>query len=460
MHRNSSPTSSSLSRRCLLGGSAAAAGALLGAPALAGCSTGGAGGKVQLDYWLWDASQLPGYSAAIDLFMQQNPDIDVRITQIGWDNYWTKLTAGFVAESGPDVFTDHLGRYAEFLKLGVIQPIEDYGPVKDTDMGRFKEGLQQFWTGEDGKLYGMPKDYDAIAVMYDKKALEDAGLSEDDLADMDWNPDDGGSFEKILARLSIDANGKRGDEKGFDPKNVKTYGLAADASIDYVGQSAWSSFAFANGWQFTDKDTWGTHFNYDDAKFQDTITWYFGLVEKGILAPFGTFGDSSPKQLQVQSGTAGLAMEGSWMITQYANLEGVDLGIASQPAGPVGHPVSIFNGLGDSMSAQTEHPEEAARLIAFLGSDASQEIIGKKMVVLPASDAGTEAAKDAYAGRGLDISPFTDLIDQEYTGLYPLVEHSAEVQTIMQPAFDKLWMGQITAKDFTEYNDRVNALFE
>jgi multiple sugar transport system substrate-binding protein len=457
MTRNSS--SRPLSRRRLLGATAAAAGTVAAAPVMAGCSTGSSD-KVELDYWLWSANQLPGYSAAIDLFMQENPDIGVRLTQIGWANYWTKLTAGFVAEAGPDVFTNHLGRYAEFVKLGVMQPIEGYGPVDDTDMSRFKSGLQDLWTGEDGKLYGMPKDYDTIAYMYDKKAIADAGVSEDDLKNLDWNPDDGGTFEQMLAHLTVDANGKRGDQKGFDPKNVKTYALAADATIDYVGQTSWASFAFANGWKFTNKDAWGDRFQYDDPKFLETIDWFFGLVDKGYFPPFGTFGGSSPKQAQIQSGVAALAPEGPSILIPYSNLEGVDAGIAPQPTGPVGHPVSIFNGLADSMSAQTKHPEEAARLVAFLGSDKAQSIIGEKMVVLPASDAATDVAKKAFADRGLDISPFTDRVDKEETGPYPLVEHSAEIDTIMKSAFDKLWMRQIEPEDFIAYNDRVNALFE
>jgi multiple sugar transport system substrate-binding protein len=446
------------SRRTVLG--ASALGAVAAGGVLTGCgSDSGSSGKVQLDYWLWDANQLPADAEAIDLFMEQNEDIEVRITQMGWDDYWTKLTASFVAEAGPDVFTDHLGRYPEFLKLGMLAPLDDFAPIQEIPDDQYKPGLQELWTGQDGKKYGLPKDYDTIAIMYDKAWIEEAGVTEDELADLDWNPDDGGTFEKMLAHLSIDKNGVRGDEDGFDPTNVRTYGLAADTSVDYVGQSAWSGFAFSTGWTFTDKDTWGTRFNYDDEHFQKTIDWWFGLVDKGFYAPFGTFGDSSPKQFQIQSGLASIALEGSWMITTYLNLEGMDIGVVPQPSGPEGHPMSMFNGLGDSISVQSENKEEAARLVAFLGSDESQEIIGSRRVVFPASTAGTDAAIAAYAEKGLDVSPFTDRVDNGETGLYPLVENAAEIASIMQSAFDRLWMRQITAADFTAYNDRINALF-
>ena len=460
-HRLPSPAPSrGLTRRRLLQGSAALAAGTAGTAALASCGTSAApAGATEIDYWLWDANQLPAYSAAIDAFMDQNPDVFVRVTQLGWDDYWTKLTASFVAEAGPDAFADHLARYPEFVKLGVIAPLDDLAPLADITAERFQDGLQELWTGQDGTRYGIPKDYDTIAVMYDKNMLAEEGMSEDDLAGLDWNPEDGGSFERMLARLTIDENGVRGDEEGFDPTRVARYGMGADAGIDYTGQSSWSAFAFSTGWTFTDADTWGTTFRYDDDRFAATMDWYFGLVDKGLFPPFGTFGDSSPVQTQVQSGKAALGLAGSWMISTWANLEGVDLGIAPLPAGPIGTPMSMFNGLGDSISAQSEHKEEAARLIAFLASDEAQRLIGERAPFFPATDAGTEAAIAAYADQGLDVTPFTDRVANGETGLYPLVENSASIMSIMQPAFDQCWMRQIDGADFAAYNERVNALF-
>lgn len=457
--RHSSPAP--FGRRRLLQGSAALAAGAVGAGALAGCGSGSsASGTVELDYWLWDALQLPAYSAAIDRFMQQNPDITVRITQLGWGDYWTKLTAGFVAEAGPDAFADHLARYPDFVELGVIAPLDDLTGIDQIPPDQFKDGLQELWTGPDGRRYGIPKDYDTVAILYDRNMLEEEGLGPEDLEGLDWNPEDGGSFERLLAHLTLDENGRRGDEEGFDPRRVKRHGLGAPAGIDYVGQTSWSPFAYSTGWTFTDEPTWGRRFHYDDERFATTMDWYFGLVDKGILPTFGKFGDSSPQQAQLQSGASALAIDGSWMITTYANLEGLDLGIAPLPAGPLGHPVSMFNGLGDSVSAQSEHKDEAGRLIAFLASDEAQQIIGERAPFFPATDVGTDAAVKSYADSGLDVTPFTDRVDAGETGPYPLVENSAAIMSIMQAAFDQCWLRQIDGADFASFNDRVNALFE
>ena len=45
---------------------------------------------------------------------------------------------------------------------------------------------------------------------------------------MTWNPTDGGTYEKTIAHLTVDKNGKRGDEPGFDKTKVEVYGLGLD----------------------------------------------------------------------------------------------------------------------------------------------------------------------------------------------------------------------------------------
>ncbi len=88
----------SLSRRGFLGGLASGAAAL----ALGACSGGSrrSSSSGTVEYWLWDASQLPAYEACAAAF-EEATGIHVNITQIAWDDYWTKLTAGFIAGTGP-----------------------------------------------------------------------------------------------------------------------------------------------------------------------------------------------------------------------------------------------------------------------------------------------------------------------------------------------------------------------
>ena len=193
-----------------------------------GCAAKGGGPDGVIDYWLWDATQQPGYQACADAFEEANPGLKVRITQYGWDDYWGKLTAGFIADQAPDVFTNHLTKYAQFIDLEVLVPLDDLEATRDVKDSDYVGGLAGLWKGRDGKRYGIPKDWDTIAYFYDQKVTDAAGVTREQLMNMNWNPDDGGSFEKIIAHLSVDANGVRGDEPGFDRNNVVVYGLASE----------------------------------------------------------------------------------------------------------------------------------------------------------------------------------------------------------------------------------------
>jgi multiple sugar transport system substrate-binding protein len=435
-----------------------------GTLALAGCAGPGtaaaAEDSVVLDYWLWDANQLPAYQRCADEFERQNPDLQVRISQYGWNDYWRKLTAGFVAGAGPDVFTDHLTQYPGFAQRGLLLDLNTLDATADVDYGGFQEGLADLWVGQDGSQYGMPKDFDTVALFYDTNTIAEAGMSPEDLEGLDWNPEDGGSFEEVLAHLTVDANGVRGDEEGFDPDDVAVYGLASNGSGGMSGQTTWSWLAGATGWTFTDADVWGTEYHFDDPRVQASLKWLFGLVEKGYMAPYEEVGTEPNPQQALGSGRAAISANGSWMLGTYANLQGVDLGIAPLPSGPVGHPVSMYNGLADSISAQSPDPEEAARWVAFLGSDDCQRIVGEAGVVFPARPAGTEAAIEAFAERGLDASVFTDMVEKEQTLFFPVTEEFGAIDSLMTPMLDEIYIGDRDVATLTEVNEQVNGLLE
>ncbi len=264
----------------------------------------------------------------------------------------------------------------------------------------------------------------------------------------------------MIAHLTVDANGVRGDEEGFDPTDVVTYGLGSNGAGDTNGQTQWAWLAGATGWEFTNAPVWGDRYNYDDPRFKDSIAWLFGLVGKGYMPSYERVGTAPNPVQQLGSGQAALVADGSWTIYSYARLQGVDLGIASVPIGPIGHPVSMYNGLGDSISAQTDAPEESARWVAFLGSDECQTIVGKEGVIFPARPAGTQAAIQAFADKGFDVKPFTDLVDDGDTVLFPVTKNAAEILAIMKPVMDGIYIGSEPIDSLDQVNEKVNRLFE
>lgn len=449
-----------ITRRALLGTVLPATAVALAACSAPGTRSSTAGGSATVSYWLWDANQLPAYQAAAKAFQQSNPDITVSITQLGWGDYWTKLTAGFIADTAPDVFTDHLSKFGQFAELGVLRPLDELGPTKGLRDADYQTGLAELWKGQDGHRYGAPKDWDTIAMFYNRTVLSKAGVDPATLAALEWNPDDGGTFEKTVAHLSVDERGRRGDEPGFDRKHVKTYGLASNGSGgDGYGQTQWSPFTGTIGWDFTDKIPWGTHFHFDQAKFQKTIEWYFGLADKGYFPSYAV-SNTSGAEVQLGAGTAALAVHGSWMISTFAALKGVQLGIAPTPIGPVGKRASMFNGLGDSITKQARFPEAAAKWVAFLGSAAGQRIVGSHGIVFPATPQGTAAAVAAYGKRKIDVRAFTEQVTDKTTFLFPVTNNAADIAALFQPAMDSIYADGAPVSGLTGINDQINTVLK
>ncbi|PSM40804.1 ABC transporter substrate-binding protein [Streptomyces dioscori] len=435
--------------------------ALTGALALSlmtGCAQGGAAGAGSdtVTYWLWDSNQLPAYQACAKDFEKRNPGLDVKITQMGWADYWTKLTASFIAGTEPDVFTDHIQKFGQFADLNVLEPLDDLG----IDESAYQPGLAANWTGRNGHRYGAPKDWDTVALFYNKKLTEKAGLAAEEMGGLAWNPEDGGTFEKAIAHLTVDRNGKRGDEEGFDKNNVKVYGLATGGAGDSDGQTTWSPFAASAGWKYTDKVRWGTEYQYDSKTFQEVVDWYFGLAEKGYLAPFTDYTDgANPPNAQVASGRAATAFDGAWMISTYYGTKGLDVGTAVTPAGPTGKRATMMNGLADSITKNAHNKAGAKKWVRYLASDECQKTVGGYGIVFPATPGGTAAAVAAYKKKDIDVSAFTGPVadKKDFTTFsFPVTDYAADVYALMRPAMQDVFANNAPVKGLTKTNDQIN----
>ncbi|MDN0197806.1 sugar ABC transporter substrate-binding protein [Streptomyces sp. S.PNR 29] len=426
----------------------------------AGCANGDSvgAGRNTVTYWLWDANQLPAYQACAKDFEKENPGLQVKITQMGWSDYWTKLTASFIAGTQPDVFTDHIQKFGQFADLKVLEPLDDLS-INPSD---YQSGLAGNWMGQDGHRYGAPKDWDTVALFYNQKMTKAAGLTAEQLNNLDWNPKDGGTFEKAVAHLTIDRNGKRGDEPGFDKNHVKVYGLATGGAGDGDGQTTWSNFAASAGWNYTDKKRWGTKYQYDSKTFQSTIKWFFDLAKKGYMPPLTDYSEgANPANAQLASGKAAMAFDGAWMISTYYGFKNLKVGTAVTPAGPTGKRATMMNGLADSVTKNARNKPGALKWVKYLSSDKCQKTVGSYGIVFPATPAGTEAAVAAYKKKGIDVTAFTEPVadKKDFTTFsFPITNYAADVYALMHPAMQDVYGNGKSVSSLDQTNDQINLI--
>jgi multiple sugar transport system substrate-binding protein len=412
----------------------------------------------EINYWLWDNNQLPAYQDCAAAFEKQNPDIKIKITQTGWFDYWNGLNTAFVSGTAPDVITDHLARYPEFIQNNLLVDLAPLIARDKVPTNIYLGDLVKVW-GRNGKQYGLPKDWDTVGLIYNKAMLEKAGIDPKSLSDLNWNPKDGGSFGQLIAKLTIDANGKNATEVGFDPKNIKQYGLLINGQPDGYGQVEWSHFAVSNGFKFNE-GPWATHLNYGDPKLAETIQWIADQMKKGIIIPAANARQAGENGVfAAQKGA--LALTGDWNIHWYTENCKFDIGFAPLPKGPVGRR-TMFNGLADSIWVGSKHQEEAWKWVKFLASPEAQKIVGEHGVVFPAVQDATEIAKARMAQKGVDVSAFVqEATDPNATFLYPITDHASDIVRITRAAFDAIYLnGADAASTLKAANQEVNALFQ
>jgi multiple sugar transport system substrate-binding protein len=425
------------------GGDAAAPTAASGGAAAPAADSG-----VTIRYGLWDANQQPAYQACADEFHKQNPNITVKIEQQGWGDYWSGLQTAMVGGTAPDVFTDHLAKFPEFASKNQLVDIQPLVEKDKVDTNQYLKGLADLWVRE-GKRYGLPKDWDTIALVYNADMLAKAGVDPATLKDLTWNAQDGGTFGQLIAKLTLDSNGKNGLDPAFDKTKVVQYGFISQGAGGFSGQTQWSWLAASNGFKFTD-GPWTTKYYYDDPKLAETMQWYADLNLVKGFAPSNADISSLGAGTLFQSGKGALTSDGSWTSGDYVKNSKFKLGWAPLPKGPQGRK-SMFNGLADSIWVGSKHQDEAWQWVKFASSKTCEDIVGKTGVVFPAIQSGVEASLAKRKADGIDVSAYTD----------QALDHGSEISTIMDPVMTSIMLGQAKAADaLKDANQKVNALFQ
>jgi multiple sugar transport system substrate-binding protein len=421
-------------------------------------SAASSGGAVTIRYALWDSAQQPAYEQCAAAFQTKNPNITIKIEQSGWDDYWNSIQTGFVSGNAPDVFTDHLAKYPEFTLKNQIVDLQPMVERDKVDTSVYIKGLADLWM-RDGKRYGLPKDWDTIAVFYNKDMLDKAGIDPAIMKDWTWNPQDGGTYEQTIAKLTLDANGNNGLSPNFDKNNVVQYGFIHEGGGGFAGQTQYSMYAVSTGFKFID-NTWGTKYYYDDPKLAETMSWYSGLIKKGYAPKEEDVTSLGASQLFF-SGKGAMLTEGSWNVGNFLTNSSFPVGFGLLPVGPEGRK-SMFNGLADSIWVGSQYQEEAWQWVKFLASPECEDIVGSTGVVFPAIQSGVEKSLQVRKDKGIDVSAFTDeALDPNGTFLFPITDHGSEIANIMTPAMESIMLFQGDPVTILKTaNDQVNALFK
>jgi multiple sugar transport system substrate-binding protein len=166
-----------LTRRQLIGTSGVLAAPLL----LAGCGfvpqaaqkTTGTG-TLAFTTWGTDA-ELAGFKQAIASFEKANPGSSVRLNAVPYEQMFSNIDAQLQAGNPPDVFRVPYYTFGAYAGQGQLLDLSDHLPSGFSD--RF---TPQAWAAvqSGGKPFGVPHHTDTSAILYNKQALDDAGVTD------------------------------------------------------------------------------------------------------------------------------------------------------------------------------------------------------------------------------------------------------------------------------------------
>lgn len=309
--------------------------------------------EVRLSGWASSPSETALLESLLYKFSVENPDIVVKYEPITGDYKQALLTA-IASGTEPDLFYMDIFWWQELAKNDVLLPLDDLMASTGTKKEDFIPALMDAFTF-DGKVYGIPKDFNTLGLFYNKDMFDKAGL---EYPNENWTWDDM----------------KAAAEKLSDPAN-NIYGLGVPAD-----PGRFPIFAFQNGANIMNADFTDTEL--DSAKTVEAAQFYTDFRVNKIGAIPSDVGEGWQGTV-FGKGQFAMVFEGGWLIPylrdQFPNTK---YGVTLPPKGPAGEGNLIFT-VAWGISKNTKNPEAAWKVVDFLTGEASQTQVLESGFALP-----------------------------------------------------------------------------
>ncbi|MGW6195574.1 ABC transporter substrate-binding protein [Kribbella sp. NPDC055110] len=420
---------------------------------LAGCSGSekNASGPVTLTFRTWDTGAAAAYEQSFAAFHEKNPDITVKVNVVPWANYFTKLRTDIAGSSADDVYWLNAQNLSNYPEAGKLVNVNDlYGADADATKKTWAKSVVDQYT-RNGTLWGVPQLSDGgIGVFYNKKLLADAGLTEADIKQLTWNPT-GGTLLSVAQKLTKDSAGKTADQPGFNADKITQYGYNAAQDL----QAIYINYIGSNGGTYQNSD--GT-FTLTNPKTVEAFQYVVDLINKYHVAPsaadtntngnFALDAFTQGKEALFQSGLYNL---------QNVSKAKFDWGVVNLPKGPAGS-ISVTNGIVAVGNAQSKHLDATKKLLEWLGTAEGNSAIGKTGANLPAVLAAQQSYFDYWKSKGVDVTPFFDVVKNNPIIPAPVGEKYGAASTAAQPTLNEVFLGRLpVAEGLQKANDAANA---
>ena len=354
-----------------------------------------AASAVEIEYWqyFFDA-RVAAMEQLIEGFEAENPDITVKMTTFPYADYRTKVAAAIPAGEGPDVVQLFYGWLNDYIEADLIQPLpEDVFPPEQID-AEFFPMVQAM--KRDGKYYALPTAVRSLALFYNERLFEEAGI--------DGPPE---TLDEMIedARALTERDGAG---------NVTQVGITSGMAAQ---DPHWFREVLVRQFGGEPYDAQGD-VAYDSEAGREALAFYVGMEQdEGVTQSL--FMDEP--QAAFKAGRAGMHIDGSFRIGALEEVRGLNWGVAELPAGPDGTQSNYSSYWVNAITTKAgdgERYDAAVKFLEYVTSDEAMQVWLDVVGELPAKPSvgmTEENANDPVYGpfiRGLEYAHTTEFAEE------------------------------------------------
>lgn len=378
----------------------------------------GAASDKTLSVMIWDSNQEPGINEILADFTAKT-GIKTNVQVVKWEEYWTMLEAGATGGNLPDVFWMHSNEAERYMSNGMLLDLTDrIAQSTMLEPDKYPEDIKGIYM-HDGKQYAFPKDVDTIALWYNKKLFDEAGVAYP-TADWTWN-----DLYEAAKKLTIPEK----EQFGFASRVSNNQSGYFNAIYDEGG------FVISE-----DKKTSG----FDDPKTIEAMKVYEKLIKEDLM-PSQEIMSENQEDVLLNAGKVAMITQGSWMIAAMKasdyiseNCDCVEL----PKSAATGRRVSIYNGLGWAAAANSANAEEAWKCIEYLGTKEAQ----LKQAQLGVTMAAYQGISDEWAkSASFNLQAYLNMMNDMVIRPYSKQTVKWENATIEE--LKKAWTKEVSMED-------------
>jgi multiple sugar transport system substrate-binding protein len=348
-------------------------GMLLGLMVSVGAIAGATAQTVEIEYWqyVFDA-RVKAMTELIKRFEAANPTIKVKQTTFPYADYQTKIAAAMPAGQGPDVVQLFYGWLDNFVAAKFIQPLprDAFPPAMiEQEFYPIVQAMKR-----DGEYYGLPTAVRSLALFYNKKLFQEAGL---DPAKPPATMD--AFLEAAKKTVKRDAAGNM---------------LSAGVTLDFPGQDNhwWREILLRQngGAPFSDDNKTVT---YASEAGEKSLNWYADLQR---VHKVGQIGFMDEGQAAFRAGRAAMTIDGSFRLGGFGAIKAFEWGVAELPAGADGKKANFASYWVNAITTKPTGPklDAAKKFMAFVTTPEAMQLWLEMVGELPARKAAAETEKN------------------------------------------------------------------